>query len=92
MMNWQRSGWREDPEPYWDGIITSEKVLRREGDRQIVRRGQKRVSQRTGKPYGRVLMCYEIEYMDNDGMWAGVWQLESSHPTYDAAKEYLGWK
>ena len=92
MLNWKKSGWREDPEPYWDGIITSEKVLRREGDRQIVRRGQKKVSQRTGKPYGNVLNCYEVEYMDNDGMWAGVWQLESSHPTYEAAKEYLGWK
>ena len=44
------------------------------------------------KPYGRVLMCYEIEYMDQTGTYAGEWQLESSHPSYQAAKEYLGWK
>ena len=92
MNNWKKSGWREDPEPYWDGIITSEKVLHREGMFRIVRRGQKRVSERTGKPYGNVLMCYDVEYMADEGLYAGEWQLESSHPSYKSAKEYMGWK
>lgn len=37
-------------------------------------------------------MCYEIEYMDQTGTYAGEWQLESSHPSYQAAKTYLGWE
>lgn len=91
-MNWEKFGWKEDPEPYWDEVVTSERVLRHEGNLRIIRRGQKRVGQGDGKPYGHVLVSYDIEYMDNDGMWAGVWQLESSHSSYAAAKQYLGWK
>jgi hypothetical protein len=92
MSNWKERGWREDPEPYWDGIVTSEKVLRQEGMFRIVRRGQKRVSERTGKPYGKVLMCYDVDYMSEGGLYAGEWQLESSHPSYESAKEYMCWK
>ena len=92
MENWEKLGWKEDPEPYWDGIITSEKILCCKNNHRIVRRGQKKVNQRTGKPNGHVLMCYEIEYMDQTGTYAGEWQLESSHPSYQAAKTYLGWE
>ena len=89
---WEKCGWREDPDPYWDGVTTSEKVLRQIGMYRSVRRGMKKISNRTGKPYGSVMMCYEVEFIDEEGMWADVWQLESSHPTYESAKKYMGWK
>lgn len=92
MLNWKKLGWKEDPEPYWDGCITSRKILQQIGDHRIVRVGMKRQSNWTGMPYGNVMFGYDVEYLNDSGTYTGEWELDSSHPTYKAAKEYLRWK
>ena len=92
MENWKNLGWKENPEPYWDGTVTSRKVLRQTEDRRIVRVGMKRCNWH-GIPWGNVMFCYDIEYLTPPGfIAAGEWQVESCHPSYAAAKAYLGWK
>lgn len=91
MDNWKKLGWKEDPEPYWNGCVTSRKILRQVGDKRIVRVGMKR-SNWYGMPWGNVMFGYEVEYLNDSGAYAGEWELDSSHPNYEAAKKYLGWK
>lgn len=83
--------WFDAAAPYfYDGIKTSEKVLDSKNGFRIVRRSYRKVN-KNGNPTGDTLRAYEIEYLDHSFRGGEEWELESTHPSYDMAKNYLGW-